>query len=158
MLQRKIDSGNIRRDAAMNAGNTGTPDKFQRQLIEGHVPSKTPDQSATGWLECMSSRALGLRRKAATVILLVSSVSLGGYAVFGHDGIVAYQQKQRESQRLQQQILSMQKENERLALHDKRLQSDRDTIEYEAREQMHYTRPGEVIYTLPEAPAPAQHK
>ena len=43
-------------------------------------------------------------------------------------------------------------------LHDQRLQSDPDTLEYEAREQMHYTRPGEVIYTLPEAPGATKHK
>ena len=63
---------------------------------------------------------------------------------------------QRRAQQLHQQILSLQKENERMALHDKRLRNDRDTIEYEAREQMHYTRPGEVIYTLPETPGAAQ--
>ena len=133
-------------------------DKAQRQLIEGQASSKELDQPSIGWLQSLAMRAPSLRRKAATLILLVSSISLGGYALFGHDGIVAYQQKQRESQQLQQQILSMQKENERLALHDKRLQNDRDTIEFEAREQMHYTRPGEVIYTLPEAPATASHK
>jgi cell division protein FtsB len=38
------------------------------------------------------------------------------------------------------------------------LKNDRDTIEYEAREQMHYTRPGEVIYTLPQAPGSTQKK
>ena len=58
-----------------------------------------------------------------------------------------------EAQQLHQQILDLQKQNDRLALHDQRLKTDRDTIEYEAREQMHYTRPGEVIYTLPKAPA-----
>ncbi len=138
--------------------NAGTPNKFQRQLIERDVQPVTPDQPSAGWLNRMSVRALGMRRKAATVVLLVSSISLGGYAVFGHDGLVAYQHKQHELQQLQQQVLNLHKENERLALHDKRLQNDRDTIEYEAREQMHYTRPGEVIYTLPEAPAPAQRK
>jgi len=101
---------------------------------------------------------MGMRRKAATVVLAVLSLSLGIYAIFGHDGLVAYQQKQHHAQQLHQQILSLQKENERMALHDKRLQSDRDTIEYEAREKMHYTRPGEVIYTLPEAPKAAPTK
>lgn len=99
-----------------------------------------------------------MRRKAATVLLGVMSLSLGVYAIFGHDGLVAYQQKQRQAQQLQQQILSLKKENERMALHDQRLRNDRSTIEYEAREQMHYTRPGEVIYTLPEAPGTAKPK
>ncbi len=54
-----------------------------------------------------------MRRKAATVVLVILSLSLGVYAIFGHDGIVAYQQKQRQAQQLHQQILSLQKENER---------------------------------------------
>ena len=94
-----------------------------------------------------------MRRKAATVFFVALSVFLGIYAIFGHDGIVAYQQKQEQAHQLHQQILNLQKQNERIALHDQRLKNDRDTIEYEAREQMHYTRPGEVIYTLPKAPA-----
>ncbi len=33
-----------------------------------------------------------------------------------------------------------------------RLKSDPDAIEREAREKLHYAKPGEVIYTLPEQP------
>lgn len=104
---------------------------------------------------------LGMRRsprRPATVLFISLSVLLGVYAIFGHDGLVAYQQKQHQAQQLQQQILELQKQNEQLALHDQRLKTDRDTIEYEAREQMHYTRPGEVIYTLPQAPAASTSK
>ncbi|MHB1935316.1 MAG: FtsB family cell division protein [Acidobacteriaceae bacterium] len=134
--------------------NLGSRNKLQRQLISHDAP---PQASASpqhgGRLAYLSARALGMRRKAATVLFVALSVFLGVYAIFGHDGLVAYQQKQQQAQRLQQQILDLQKQNERLALHDQRLKTDRDTIEYEAREQMHYTRPGEVIYTLPQAPA-----
>lgn len=101
-------------------------------------------------------RLLGMRRKFATAILGGLSLWLGFYAVFGHDGLVAYRQKQHEARRLQQQIRSLQQENQRMALHDQRLQNDPDTIEYEAREHMHYTRPGEVIYKLPDTPDAAQ--
>lgn len=94
----------------------------------------------------------GVRRKVATAVLAAVSVLLGCYAIFGHDGLIAYQQKRHQSSELQRQILNMQKENDRLAQQNHRLQNDPDTIEYEARQQMHYTRPGEVIYTLPEAP------
>jgi cell division protein FtsB len=37
--------------------------------------------------------------------------------------------------------------------HVERLQSDPNAIEHQAREELHYTRPGEVIYTLPAPPA-----
>jgi cell division protein FtsB len=33
-----------------------------------------------------------------------------------------------------------------------RLKSDPDAIEHEAREKLHYAKPGEVIYTLPAQP------
>ncbi len=138
--------------------NAVSQKEVQRRLIPGHLQAQVLDGPTENWTHRLSARVLGMRRKAATVVLLALSVFLGGYAIFGHDGIVAYQHKQRQAAQLQQQILSLQKENQRLALHDQRLQSDRDTIEYEAREQMHYTRPGEVIYTLPEAPRSASHK
>lgn len=125
---------------------------LQRQLIPRESASTTSQERTGNPLQRLTRYALGMRRKVATVLLGAMSLSLGVYAIFGHDGLVAYQQKQRQAQQLQQQILSLKKENERMALHDQRLQNDRNTIEYEAREQMHYTRPGEVIYTLPETP------
>lgn len=137
--------------------NAVSQKKMQRQLIPERLHPGATEEPTGNWIDRMSERLVGMRRKAATVVLIVFSVSLGMYAIFGHDGLVAYQHKQHQAAELRQQILSTQKENERLALHDQRLQSDRDTIEYEAREQMHYTRPGEVIYTLPEAPG-SQHK
>ncbi|MHB1794589.1 MAG: FtsB family cell division protein [Acidobacteriaceae bacterium] len=134
--------------------NLGSRNKLQRQLIahDGSAPvsASVPQGSRIARL---STSALGMRRKAATVLFVALSVFLGVYAILGHDGLVAYHQKQHQAQQLHQQILDLQKQNERLALHDQRLKTDRDTIEYEAREQMHYTRPGEVIYTLPQAPA-----
>ena len=131
---------------------------MQRQLIPSDAQPDAVEGLSGNWIHRLSTRAVDMRRKVATVVLIALSLSLGIYAIFGHDGIVAYQHKQRQAAELHQQILSLQKENQRLALHDQRLQSDRDTIEYEAREQMHYTRPGGVIYTLPEAPRSAQHK
>jgi cell division protein FtsB len=131
---------------------------LQRQLIPRELASTTSQERTGNPVQRLTRCALGMRRKVATVLLGAMSLSLGVYAIFGHDGLVAYQQKQRQAQQLQQQILSLKKENERMALHDQRLQNDRNTIEYEAREQMHYTRPGEVIYTLPEAPGATNRK
>jgi cell division protein FtsB len=137
--------------------NIGSRKKLQRQLISHDVPAPVSAPVPQGSrLSRFSTSVLGMRRKLATVMLVAFSTFLGFYAIFGHDGLVAYQQKQHEAQQLQRQILDLQKQNDRLALHDQRLKTDRDTIEYEAREQMHYTRPGEVIYTLPKAPATSE--
>ena len=55
---------------------------------------------------------------------------------------------------LQKQISDIQQENAQLRKQIERLKSDPDAIEREAREKLHYARPGEVIYTLPDAPQP----
>ena len=134
--------------------NLGSRKKLQRQLTSRDIPVSVSASVPQGSrIARFSASALGMRRRAATVLVVALSLFLGFYAIFGHDGLVAYQQKQHEAPQLNQQILDLQRQNEQLALHDQRLKTDRDTIEYEAREQMHYTRPGEVIYTLPPGPA-----
>ena len=46
----------------------------------------------------------------------------------------------------------MDEENQRLDAEIKALKSDPKAIEKEAREQLRYAKPGEVIYLLPEQP------
>ena len=91
----------------------------------------------------------GWRRRAATAGtgLLVLVMAYG--VVFGHNGLIAYAQKRSEARQLQQQVVELQKENDRLSEHAKRLENDPSAIEHEAREELHYTRTGEVIVTLP---------
>jgi cell division protein FtsB len=103
-------------------------------------------------------------RKIATVAAAVLAVGMGYHVVFGQNGLTAYQQKRQDSQMLQSQLRSLQRENELLKGHVDRLQSDPNAIEHQAREELHYTRPGEVIYTLPATPSkstatetPAKH-
>jgi cell division protein FtsB len=49
----------------------------------------------------------------------------------------------------------LQQENGRLREHVDQLQNDPAAIEHQAREELHYTRSGEVIYTLPAPPPTA---
>jgi cell division protein FtsB len=91
-------------------------------------------------------------RKIATVAAAVLAVGMGYHVVFGQNGLTAYQQKRQDSQTLQSQLRSLQRENELLKGHVDRLQNDPNAIEHQAREELHYTRPGEVIYTLPATP------
>jgi cell division protein FtsB len=85
----------------------------------------------------------------ATGAAAVLAVAVGYHVVFGANGIIVYQQKRHETQVLTREMLELQRENDQLKEHVDRLQSDPDSIEHQAREQLHYTRPGEVIYTLP---------
>ena len=71
--------------------------------------------------------------------------------VFGHNGLTAYANKRSESRVLLLQSQQLELENSRLQGHVDRLQSDPGSIEHQAREELHYTRAGEVIYTLPDS-------
>lgn len=95
------------------------------------------------------------RRRAATFATGTLALVMAYGVVFGHNGVTAFMHKRAEARELQQQMQQLQKENERLTEHIDRLQSDPDAIEHEAREELHYTRAGEVIYTLPDAGADA---
>ena len=89
------------------------------------------------------------RRRAATFATGALAVGMAYGVVFGHNGLTAFAHKREEAKVLQQQMQQLQKENDRLREHVNHLQSDPDAIEHEAREELHYTRSGEVIYTLP---------
>ena len=89
------------------------------------------------------------RRKAATLAAAVLAVAVGYHVVFGANGLIVYEKKRQETQQLNHQMIELQRENAVLKSHVDRLQSDPNAIEHQAREQLHYTRPGEVIYALP---------
>src|SRR3954451_9502138 len=93
-------------------------------------------------------------RKIATGAAALLALAMGYHVIFGQNGLTAYQQKRQDAQTLDLQLHSLQRENELLKGHVDRLQNDPNAIEHQAREELHYTRPGEVIYTLP-APPPS---
>jgi cell division protein FtsB len=77
---------------------------------------------------------------------------MGWGVVNGKHGLSAWQQQRTQDKQLKKEIKDLQQENTRLRDHIQRLKDDPDTIAREAREQLHYARPGEVIYTLPAPP------
>jgi cell division protein FtsB len=91
------------------------------------------------------------RLTAVAVVALIGGVVL--HAMLGANGIVVYRQKRAETQALENEVNRLQKENALFAERIKQLKSDPNAIEKEAREQLHYTRKGEVIFVAP-APAP----
>jgi cell division protein FtsB len=104
-------------------------------------------------MERLTGLALRLRRRAATGAIVLMAICIGYYVVAGQNGLQSYEQKRHEAQHLQQQIQHLQRENSQLQQQVHALQSDPDAIEHEARERLHYARPGEVIYTLNRAPS-----
>jgi cell division protein FtsB len=75
--------------------------------------------------------------------------------MLGANGMVIYRSKRAERQRLQADIDKLQKENDLYMQQIKSLQYDPKAIEKEAREQLHYARPGEVVYVPPTPERPA---
>jgi len=92
-------------------------------------------------------------RRVATGAAALLAVAMGYHVIFGQNGLTVYQQKRQDAQSLDRQLHSLQRENDLLKGHVERLQNDPNAIEHQAREELHYTRPGEVIYTLPATPA-----
>lgn len=93
------------------------------------------------------------RRRVATVAAAVLALAVGYHVVFGRNGLIVYEQKRMDARTLDGELRTLERENEQLKGHVDRLQSDPDAIEHQAREELHYTRPGEVIYTMPNSPA-----
>jgi cell division protein FtsB len=91
-------------------------------------------------------------RPAGTAIAIGLALLITWHVVNGKDGLSAWQQKRAEDRQLQREIEDLDQENSQLRTQIQRLQSDPDAIEHEAREKLHYAKPGEVIYTLPAPP------
>src|SRR5215471_7941396 len=94
------------------------------------------------------------RRRIATLAVAVLACVVGYHAVFGANGMVMYQKKRAEYRAQQQQLDELQKQNDRLAQENRALKTDPAAIEREARQQLHYTKPGEVVLVPPQSSTP----
>lgn len=91
-------------------------------------------------------------RQAGTVVAVVLAALLMWHVINGKHGLSFWHQNHKRDHDLQQQINDIQQENAHLRKQIDRLKSDPDAIEREAREKLHYAKPGEVIYSLPDLP------
>ena len=119
---------------------------------------------AASWIERirpMAMRMYALRRRIATVAVIILTVSLFVHVMFGANGMVVYKQKRAEHEALRKQINQVQQDNDRYAQQIQGLKSDQKAIEKEAREQLGYAKPGEFVYVptpaAKPAPVPANH-
>jgi cell division protein FtsB len=108
----------------------------------------SPHQKGLAWMR----RAW---RPAGTVVAVALAGLLMGHVINGKHGLSVWHQKRAEDRELQKEIKDVQQENALLQKEIERLKTNPDAIEHEAREKLHYAKPGEVIYTLPTQP-PAQ--
>jgi cell division protein FtsB len=74
---------------------------------------------------------------------------LAWHAFYGNNGLSVWQQKRAEDRQLRKEIDDLNQENTRLRERIEQLKSNPDAIGIVARDQLHYTKPNEVIVTLP---------
>jgi len=98
---------------------------------------------ALGWTQ-------RLWRPAGTGVAVILALLVTWHVVYGKHGVSVWQQKRAEDRALQQEIKTLQQENAQMREQIEHLNSDPDAIEREAREKLHYAKPGEVIVTLPD--------
>jgi cell division protein FtsB len=91
-------------------------------------------------------------RPAGTAVAVLLALLVTWHVIHGQHGLSVWGQKRAEDHALQQEIKELEQENAQMRQQVDRLKSDPEAIEREAREKLHYAKPGEVIYTLPEKP------
>jgi cell division protein FtsB len=93
-----------------------------------------------------------MRRLLATLCIGVLAVFIGYKVIFGANGMKIYEGKRAEAVRLQQQIDQEKIKNEQLQHQVDSLQREEpNAIEKEAREQLGYVKPGEIVLVEPQA-------
>ena len=113
---------------------------------------------AASWIERIRPLLMELyllRRRIATIAVILLAASLFVHVTFGANGMVVYKQKRAEYQQLRKQIGQVQQENDRYTQQIQGLKTDQTAIEKEAREQLGYARPGEYVYVPPPPAKPA---
>jgi cell division protein FtsB len=131
------------------------PERAARRLMVGAPQAKAFVSRVTESVRLILGKLYGARRRLATAGLAALTIWLFLHVMLGANGMVVYRQKRAEYENLQKEIRALQKENDSYSDQIKALKSDPKTIEREAREQLHYTRPGEVVYVSPFSPPPA---
>lgn len=139
----------ILRRAAVHVRSHHWLQKQQRRVVSGATDGLETAARKLAFLVLLVERLRPARRKIATAALAAITLWVGFHVMLGPNGTVAYRHKRVEARDLQQQINSLEKENGALSEQIKALQTDPKAIEKEAREQLHYAKPNEVIYVSP---------
>ncbi len=132
------------------------PEKGLRVLAEHAPQAEAFAERMADRVRPVAGRLHMARRRIATAGVFALTVWLFLHVMFGANGMVVYRLKKTEYQVLQKEVENLQKENDLAADEVKALKEDPKTIEKEAREQLHYAKPGEIIFVAP-APPPQQN-
>jgi cell division protein FtsB len=140
-----------------------------KQIVCAHVPeeghsmmeaktkidAQEPVDRTEPLAEVALVKAQRLWRPAGTGIAVVLALLVTWHVVYGKHGLSVWQQQRTEDRTLQQEIKDLDEQNAQMRQQIQRLQTDPLAIAHEARQRLHYAKPGEVIITLEDQP-PAQ--
>jgi cell division protein FtsB len=101
-------------------------------------------------IQAIIDKGYAYRRKIATGGIGLFAVLLGFHVIFGANGMLQYGNKRAEYQKIQLEVQQMGAQNAKLQQEIKALKTDPNAIIREARTQLKYARPGEVIFVFPE--------
>ncbi len=104
------------------------------------------------------TRVFGWRRRLGTALASVLAIWILFHVLLGANGTVAYGNKRSEYKALEKDVDQLQEQNDQLKRRIEALKGDPAAIEREAREQLHYAKPGEMVYVAPASPPPPMQK
>jgi cell division protein FtsB len=134
-----------------------TPDDGLRAIVDRAPQAQAALERMGASCRPAADLVYKLRRRLATGAVALLTIWLLLHVMFSANGMVAYKEKRGEIEALRNEVDALQQENDSYTQQIKALKSDPKAIEKEAREQLHYARPGEVVYVSPPAlPAPAK--
>jgi cell division protein FtsB len=136
------------------------PEDGFRAMVERAPQAEAMAVSCAERVRPFAVQVYALRRRIATVMVLLVAAMLFMHVMFGANGMVVYKQKRDDLHALRKQVEQVQAENDRYTQQIQGLKSDQTAVEKEAREQLGYAKPGEYVY-VPPSPAktavPANH-
>jgi cell division protein FtsB len=121
------------------------PDETTQPTTAADEPEEPLRERAANWVQ-------RIWRPVGTGIAVILALLLTWHVIHGKHGLSVWQQERTQDKTLQKQIQALQTENAVMKDRIEHLKSDPDAIEREAREKLHYAKPGEVIYALPATP------
>ena len=130
------------------------PDDGLRALVDHAPQAEAFAERSLEKIRPASNWIYRTRRRLATAGVLMLTAWLSLHVLFGANGMVVYRQKRAEYQELEKKLQDLQMENDVYGSRVQGLKNDPRMMEKVAREQLHYTRPGEVVYVGP-SPQPA---
>jgi cell division protein FtsB len=117
-----------------------------------HVEKASTQKKSASLRDLVVGKAQRWWRPAGTATAVLLALLLTWHVIHGQHGLSVWQQKRAEDHALQQEIQELQQENAQMRQQVDQLKSDPEAIEREAREKLHYAKPGEIIWSL----SPAQ--